>query len=162
MLAGILPLLKERGLRVALIKHDGHDFEPDVPGTDSYKLRKAGADAVAVYSDRRFMITEERPRVLLEDMIVKMHGCDLILLEGAKDSLFPKIEIVRGAVSRAAVCNPSTLLALATDTDLNIDGVPSLATDDYEALAGIIADYLQNNIINTAPVSGGKGVRVRK
>ena len=32
---------------VAVIKRDGHDFGPDRPGTDSYRLRRAGSVAVS-------------------------------------------------------------------------------------------------------------------
>lgn len=35
-------LLKEfcaDGLRVAVLKHDGHDFTCDIPGTDTYRFR---------------------------------------------------------------------------------------------------------------------------
>ena len=37
----LVPVLRARGLRVAVIKHDGHDFTPDVPGTDSFRMRQA-------------------------------------------------------------------------------------------------------------------------
>ena len=29
----LIPLLQNQGLKVAAVKHDGHDFEPDVPVT---------------------------------------------------------------------------------------------------------------------------------
>ena len=45
LLEKLLPVLRSRRLKVGVIKHDGHDFTPDVPGTDSYRLREAGADA---------------------------------------------------------------------------------------------------------------------
>ena len=48
LLEKLLPVLRSRGLKVGVIKHDGHDFTPDVPGTDSYRLREAGAEGVAV------------------------------------------------------------------------------------------------------------------
>ena len=38
LLEKLLPALRSRGLKVGIIKHDGHDFTPDVPGTDSYRL----------------------------------------------------------------------------------------------------------------------------
>ena len=47
LLEKLLPVLRSRGLKVGVIKHDGHDFTPDVPGTDSYRLREAGAEGVA-------------------------------------------------------------------------------------------------------------------
>ena len=35
--------LTARGLRVGTVKHDGHDFEIDHPGRDSYRHIQAGA-----------------------------------------------------------------------------------------------------------------------
>ena len=32
----LIRVLTQKGYRVAAVKHDGHDFEPDVPGTDSW------------------------------------------------------------------------------------------------------------------------------
>ena len=58
LLEKLLPALRSRGLKVGVIKHDGHDFTPDVPGTDSYRLREAGAEGVAVYSGQRYLLTE--------------------------------------------------------------------------------------------------------
>ena len=43
LLEKLIANLVARGIRVAVIKHDGHHFEPDVPGTDSYRHRSAGA-----------------------------------------------------------------------------------------------------------------------
>ena len=59
LLEKLLPVLRSRGLKVGIIKHDGHDFTPDVPGTDSFRLREAGAEGVAVYSGTRYLLTEE-------------------------------------------------------------------------------------------------------
>ena len=53
LLEKLIPLLRARGLKVGVIKHDGHDFTPDVPGTDSFRLREAGAEGVAVFSGSR-------------------------------------------------------------------------------------------------------------
>ena len=35
MIENLIPILTGYGYKVATIKHDAHDFEPDVPGTDS-------------------------------------------------------------------------------------------------------------------------------
>lgn len=51
--------LSHRGLAVAVIKHDGHDFIPDVPGTDSYRHKAAGAYGTVVYSEKRFCLVKE-------------------------------------------------------------------------------------------------------
>ena len=121
----LVPVLRARGLRVAVIKHDGHDFTPDVPGTDSFRMRQAGADGVAVYSGHQWMVVRPQPGSL-EALIGQFADCDLVLLEGQKASPYPKIELVRGAVSHESVCAPETLLALATDTPARVDGVYAL------------------------------------
>ena len=41
LITQILPILSGQGLAVATIKHDGHDFDADVPGTDTYRHCKA-------------------------------------------------------------------------------------------------------------------------
>jgi molybdopterin molybdotransferase len=142
-LAGVIPLLRERGLRIAVIKHDAHDFSPDVPGTDSCRLAEAGAAAVAVYSPRRYMLREEKGGLSPDELLGRFSAYDLTLIEGAKDSGYPKIEILRKAVSAAPVCDASTLLALCTDTELELPGIPSLALDDYEGAAALIFDYVK-------------------
>ena len=70
---------------MGIIKHDGHDFTPDVPGTDSYRLREAGADGVAVYSGQRYLLTEMF-RLTEQDLLAlfERHGYDLVLLEGSR------------------------------------------------------------------------------
>ena len=82
LLEKLLPVLRSRGLKVGVIKHDGHDFTPDVPGTDSYRLREAGAEGVAVYSGTRYLLTEEF-RLTEQDLLAlfERHGYDLVLLD---------------------------------------------------------------------------------
>lgn len=57
----LLPELNTLGIWTAVIKHDGHDFEPDVPGTDSYRIRKAGAYGTAVFSASKYLLVKEIP-----------------------------------------------------------------------------------------------------
>lgn len=142
-LAHIIPLLKEKGLKVAVIKHDGHDFIPDVPGTDSWLLRTSGADCTAVYSDHCSMvIRQEEPK--LDELIEQLADCDLILLEGQKNSSYPKIELIRKGISSQNVCHKETLLAIATDTGFALPGVVSFGLDDYEAAVSIIMKNYAN------------------
>lgn len=133
----LIPCLRSRGWRVAVIKHDGHEFEPDVPGTDSCRLRAAGAGGVAVYSGGRWMMVREEA-VDVETLVAQFSDFDMVLLEGQKHSRYPKIELVRGVVSGESVCDPETLLALATDTDCLVPGVERIGLDDYERAADLL------------------------
>lgn len=142
LLVNLIPVLRARGLSLAAIKHDGHDFSPDIPGTDSARLRAAGAETVAIYSARRFALFSDRPGAGVEQLVSLIEGVDLILVEGAKGSDYPKLEIVRGANSSQSVCTRESLLALCTDTDLRLPGIPTVGLDDYRAMADIIGRHL--------------------
>lgn len=134
--------LKSRGYLVAVIKHDGHEFEPDVEGTDTWKLRKAGAYGTAIFSKGRWMIVKEEPDMDEKRLVEMFPEADFILFEGFKYSSYPKFEIVRRGNSEESVCDPKTLLALVTDTLLPIEDVPKLGMEDYKKAA----DLLENEI----------------
>ena len=111
-------LVKEfsaRGLKVAVIKHDGHDFIPDVPGTDSYRHKAAGAYGTVVYSENRFCLVKEETGHQGADFFGYFNDADLILLEGMKDSDYPKIEVMRREASKKSVCKKETIKAYVTD-----------------------------------------------
>ncbi|MGL5728028.1 MAG: molybdopterin-guanine dinucleotide biosynthesis protein B, partial [Plesiomonas sp.] len=61
LLKKLLPLLRQRGIRPALIKHTHHDVDVDTPGKDSFELRKAGADQTIVVCDQRWALMTETP-----------------------------------------------------------------------------------------------------
>ena len=136
----LIPVLREMGLHVGVIKHDGHTFVPDVPETDSFRLRESGAEAVAVVSSQRWMLIKEKPLLDMDFLLEQMTDMDLLLLEGFKDSQWPKIELVRNGVSQACVCPCHTLLAVATDiTDLSVNA-PKIPLDGYRQAAQLILE----------------------
>ena len=145
LLRNVIPILKQMGLRVAVIKHDGHDFTPDVPNTDSYMLKQAGADTVAVYSSKRYLLVCDAADTALEDMLKLMPESDLVLVEGAKRANYPRIEVFRTENSVAPVCDPSTLLGLYTDSDIRLEGVKNIPLGDYQGVAEIIFKKVREN-----------------
>lgn len=91
MIENLIPILTGYGYKVATIKHDAHDFEPDVPGTDTFRHRKAGALGTAIFSEHRWMI--ERDAIgdsRVKELIKAFPDADIILLEGFKNSEYPK------------------------------------------------------------------------
>ena len=61
LITKLLPILTGRGLKVATIKHDGHDFQTDVPGTDTFAHFQAGAYGTVVFSDHKYMVVKQQP-----------------------------------------------------------------------------------------------------
>lgn len=133
----LIVALTARGLRVAAIKHDGHDFVPDAPGTDSWRYGQAGACGYAVFSPRRFQIVREAA-VDERELLAAFPDADVVLLEGFKHSPWPKIEVVRAGNSVGPVCDPATLLAVATDLPLTVEGAPVVGLEDIEKLTDLI------------------------
>ena len=140
LLERLLPALRARGLRCAVIKHDGHRFAPDREGTDSFRMLAAGAVGAAVFDGEKFQAVRYAP-VSERELIALFPEADLILLEGLKCSDYPKIEVVRAAVSAAPVCDPETLLALVTDGPARVPGVPVFSMEDVIPLADLVAEW---------------------
>ncbi len=152
-LTRLIPALRDLGIRTAVIKHDGHTFLPDREGTDTFRLLEAGACGAAVFDGEKFQAVKYAA-VTERDLLALYPEADLILLEGFKHSPYPKIEILRRAVSTAPVCDPSTLLALVTDTDLRPSGVPVFSPEDVPGVARLLKDWLNDNHIQEAADMG--------
>ncbi|WP_051289837.1 molybdopterin-guanine dinucleotide biosynthesis protein B [Paenibacillus massiliensis] len=96
-LTGLIHHLNEQGIRSAVIKHDAHSFDMDHPGTDTFKLREAGAVGVAITSAKRTAIIEEYDTSLEELIAVFSHSgrYDCIFIEGFKQADYPKLVMIR-------------------------------------------------------------------
>ena len=139
----LIPLLSERGFRSGVIKHDGHDFSPDVEGTDTHRLLTAGAAGVGIFSKAKSMLVRLGGGVDETDLARHLGGLDIIFLEGFKHSDYPKIEVLRGAVSTVPVCAPETMLALVTDLSFPMEGVPVCHPDDIERLVELVERHIR-------------------
>ncbi|MCC8152350.1 MAG: molybdopterin-guanine dinucleotide biosynthesis protein MobB [Lachnospiraceae bacterium] len=178
LITRLIPIFREMGWQTATIKHDGHGFDPDVPGTDSYRHRTAGACGTAIYSDELTMVIKRNPDsgtgsdsearplshesvpqkvshpaaqkvtapvITEKDLIRAFPEADLILLEGFKWTDYPKIEIVREGNSSAPVCDPDTLVGIASDcadTGNFPADIPVLNLNQPEEIAQAIKSYL--------------------
>ncbi|HEY0635766.1 MAG TPA: molybdopterin-guanine dinucleotide biosynthesis protein B [Gammaproteobacteria bacterium] len=106
LLEQVIPELRRMQLRVGLIKHAHHDFDIDIPGKDSWRLRQAGASQVLVASKKRWaLITEHEARHTEPQLRELLHQLDtalldLVLVEGFKHEPFPKIELRRSELAR--------------------------------------------------------------
>lgn len=150
MIEKLLPCLLEKGVRVGVIKHDGHDFVPDVPGTDSARLHAAGAYATAIYSEERQVYYTEQKNVSFEEIknrltALQKEPFDLLLVEGLKDSEYDKIEIMRKEISEQSAVHGGKLLAVCVDFDV-CHAEKQFSLDDHEQIAQyIIEHYGLNN-----------------
>ena len=142
----LVPELVRRGYRVATIKHDIHGFEVDREGKDSWRHKQAGAHTVIISSPQKLAIIRDVDHdadlVELRDKYVQ--DVDIILSEGFKRNLQPKIEVSRREMRRELLCSrEDNLLAIATDQPLDI-GVPCFGLDDDRGMVSLIEEkFLQ-------------------
>ena len=95
LIEGVVSILTQRGYAVAVIKHDGHAFEPDVAGTDTRRFYDAGAAGTAVFDGEKCMLVRRRA-VNEQQLFEAFRDVDLILIEGLKDSDYPKLFLKAG------------------------------------------------------------------
>ena len=136
--------LKTRGLRVAVIKHDAHEFNVDHEGKDSWRFTRAGADVTAVVSGSKSAIMENRP-VPLETLLGRITDVDVILTEGYKSGGWPKIAIQRGDTGKPLPVPAETCFAVLTDVPIDTD-TPCFGLDDAGGLADLIISAVQGSM----------------
>jgi molybdopterin-guanine dinucleotide biosynthesis protein B len=144
LLEGLIAELKQRGYRVAVIKHVGEDFELDKVGKDSWRLGRAGSEVVAISSPRQLAVIKSVERDLGPKELSRFidGGYDLILTEGFKQSSTLKVEVHRQEQGKELLCAPKKLLAVVTDEPLDVD-VPQFSKNEILGLADLIEDWLQ-------------------
>lgn len=140
LLEKLIPALGRRGLRVAVVKHDAHEFEVDKEGKDSWRLTRAGAAVTIVSSATKAAIMENRP-VPVHDLIARIHDVDLIITEGYKHGTWPKIALMRGATGKPLPVSPDECLAVLSDVAVE-SRAPVLDLNDAEGLADLILRYM--------------------
>jgi molybdopterin-guanine dinucleotide biosynthesis protein B len=132
----LVSYLTEHGQKVAVIKHDGHDFSCDIPGTDSYRMTQAGAYGTAVYSDHRIFVHKVGTGERETELMTLFPEADIIILEGMKDSAYPKIEVIREGISSKPASNPEGRFLIATNRDRAEYMEKTAHLDDIETIAG--------------------------
>ncbi|HFC91859.1 MAG TPA: molybdopterin-guanine dinucleotide biosynthesis protein B [Leucothrix mucor] len=151
LLCKLIPLLKDKGLRIGVIKHAHHDFDIDHPKKDSYALRKSGADTLLIASHKRTAIIIEHPEVSaepsFEDALVNIPSADLdlLLVEGFKHADYPKIELHREALNKPYLYPTDPhIIGIACDHDL----APSRLIQQFDLnQPQQIADFIAFNIV---------------
>lgn len=137
LLTKLISLLEQKGLRVGVIKHDGgHDFEIDQPGKDTWRFREAGASLVAITSRTKTAMIEQRPlplAVLIERM--GHAGADLVLVEGFKQEIYPKLVLIRKTEDQELVKRLTQVEGIVCWQDERYGDFPHFSINDASGIA---------------------------
>ena len=138
----LIPKLKARGLKIAIVKHDGHRFEIDHEGKDSDRFTKAGADVTGLISSEKAVLMENR-QTDPEEFLKKIDGVDLILTEGFKQGPWPKIMLHRKGTGKPMPLLPEECLAVISDVEI-LDCENVFPLEEIEKTADFLFRYIQN------------------
>ncbi len=143
----LLPELVRRGYRVATVKHDVHGFEVDREGKDSWRHKQAGAHTTIISSPTKVALIRDVEKDLRLDEIRDklVQDVDLILSEGYKKDVQPKIEIFRTEKHKELLCTKEdNLVAIVSDKEFNV-GVSCFFLDDVKG----VADFIEKKFLKS-------------
>lgn len=142
LITKLIPLLGQRGIKVATLKHAHHAFDVDQPGKDSYEHRKAGAVEVIVSSARRWVQMHEvgtGTEATLPELLRRLSPCDVVLVEGFKSAPHPKLEVFRAEVGKSPLHpEDKRIVAIASDQAFPNAGIPVVDINDIDAVADML------------------------
>ena len=143
----VLPVLRQRGLRISTLKHAHHRFDMDEKGKDSWRHREAGAEEVLIASAGRWALLHElrgAPEPSLPELLAKLTPVDLVLVEGWRNVEHAKVEVwrkdngkpflypadahIRGLISHTEDCPADRAFVLSSDIEAVADLLIACAT----------------------------------
>jgi molybdopterin-guanine dinucleotide biosynthesis adapter protein len=136
----LVPELTHRGYRVATVKHDVHGFEVDREGKDSWRHKQAGAHTVIISSPQKIALIRDVEKDSTLDEIRRrwVQDVDLLLSEGYKKDVQPKIEVFRKEKHKKLLCTKKdNLVAIVSNRKFNV-GVPCFHLEDMKGLSNFI------------------------
>lgn len=132
LMEALIAGLRQRGLRVSVIKHAHHRFDIDHPGKDSWRHRQAGAGEVLVANSHRLALMREylQPQEPTVDaLLAELSPCDWVLVEGFKHGALPKLEVWRAEAARPGdgprYPQDDAVVGVVTDNPAGLPVVPA-------------------------------------
>ena len=141
IIEALIPLLRERGLRVGVVKHDGHGFEIDREGKDSWRFSRAGADCVVLASPQKTVYMEGHGCDFSAAASLA-RGVDILLVEGYKQEGLTQIGVSRRACGKGLPAGPERYVAIVTDDQSVKSAGPRFKPGQTKELAEFI---MKNN-----------------
>ncbi|MBR1673480.1 MAG: cyclic pyranopterin monophosphate synthase MoaC [Eubacterium sp.] len=138
----LIPVLKSRGLKVAVVKHDAHGFQMDHEGKDTYRFSAAGADRVMISSAVSGCAQIDKSPRSLEEILRGIDDMDIVIVEGYKGADILKMYVMTERneyrkpddidKAEAIITDAPERFKLSGKTVFNFDDVDSIADFIYK------------------------------
>lgn len=151
----LVPEMKERGYKVAAIKHCPHGFDLDVEGKDSWHFTKAGAEGVLLQSPAGLgLIRIGTGTAASLDELAKRYFPDfnLVLAEGfARDESTKTVEVLRKGIHEQLESPPERLIAVVADFTIPT-GRPVFGPNEIRRIADFLEKLIEEDQQSPATV----------
>jgi molybdopterin-guanine dinucleotide biosynthesis protein B len=137
----LIKRLTETGWKVGSIKHDAHHFEVDYPGKDTWLHRLAGAQVVAITSEDKTAIMEQRT-TSLTDLLARIEDVDIVIVEGYKMEGYPKVVLLREENDIKLIDQATNIVAIAAWFPFNHPTIPVVSITETDQLFTIILGHI--------------------
>ncbi|WXT99753.1 MAG: Molybdenum cofactor guanylyltransferase [Catillopecten margaritatus gill symbiont] len=146
LITQLIEQLKQKNIRIALVKHTHHDFEIDHPGKDSYECYHAGASQVLISSAKHFALVSryQQQESDLSSLLTQLDltQLDLILVEGFKYENIKKIELQRIELKHPSLFeNDDNIIAIASNQTKIEGNMLMLDINNIEKISDFILAY---------------------
>lgn len=148
MLEKLIPELTARGLRLAVLKNGGH-FDPDVPGTDTYRFLQVGASGTVIFDGHQFSASR-KSMPPYDELFAMFPDADLLLVEGLRDTALPKLEMVKPDDERSPALSEDKVLGYIAAEGAFPSGKPVFDRDDPKAVADFIMELYESGALKGA------------
>jgi molybdopterin-guanine dinucleotide biosynthesis adapter protein len=149
LITELIPAFAKRNIRVSVIKHAHHQFDIDYPGKDSYKIRQSGAVQTLIASNKRWaLMTELAQEPDIQTLIEQINPnfADLVLVEGFKNSVIPKLEVYRPSLNMPLLADSDPCIIAVASDGLIETKQPVLSLNDTEQIIEFIVLYFKQKI----------------
>lgn len=143
LVENLIPQLSAQGYKVGVLKHHTHGFAFDIPGKDTWRHQKAGAQVVVLSTPSGIGVVRKTNEELPIDCLVADYyqDVDLVITEGYKRGPYPKIEVFRQANQKPAIAERDrSWIAFASDGPIDTQ-LPVFDLNDYPAITNFIISH---------------------
>jgi molybdopterin-guanine dinucleotide biosynthesis protein B len=147
LICRLVESLRDKGMKIGVIKHDAHGHYKEAQGTDSAKFLNSGADTVIIAGAKtvvNIQVPSQEPT--LEELVANMPGQDLILVEGYKRSAHPKLVVFleEGNIEILKHVNGEVVgVASAFNYEHENDEIPVFDLNDIQAIQQWLMEFIR-------------------
>ncbi len=149
IIENIIPFLKKKDLKIAVLKGNPHHYDLDTHGKDSWRFTKAGANISGITTSNEYLLfASELTENGVTAAIKRLPDVDLIIIEGDKNSNNPKFEVMRSDIYTKPMLKNKTIALISDLNNLELN-IPVIGIDHYEEIANFMYNlHLGNDTTN--------------